>query len=120
MDFVSEERTDMSMFIAPVAMSSAQIAHTNWMVYSGAGMSSTASATNLKDTMRCKIPITPAFGAVMNATSEGLISDPTFKGRGIIAIHIEGMHPQSVVSTSSMYRGRIRRRASRNIHIGTA
>ena len=55
MDFVSEERTDMSMFIAPVAMNSAQIAHTNWMVYSGAGMSDTASATNLKDTMRCKI-----------------------------------------------------------------
>ena len=69
---------------------------------------------------RCRIPISLAFRAVMNATSEGLISDPTFKGRGIIAIHIEGMHPQSVVSTSSMYRGRIRRRASRNIHIGTA
>ena len=29
---------------------------------------------------------------VMNATSEGLISDPTFKGLGIKAIHIEGMH----------------------------
>ena len=28
----------------------------------------------------------------MNATSEGLISDPTFKGLGIRAIHIEGMH----------------------------
>ena len=28
----------------------------------------------------------------MNATSEGLISDPTFKGLGIKAIHIEGMH----------------------------
>ena len=91
-DFVSEERTDMSMLIAPVAMNSAQIAHSNWMVDSGAGMSGTASATNLKDTIRCRIPITPAFGAVINATSEGLISDPTYKELGIKAIHIEGMH----------------------------
>ena len=92
MDFVSEERTDMSMFIAPVAMNSAQIAHTNWMVYSGAGMSGAASTTNQKDTMRCKIPITAAFRAVMNATTEGLISNPAFKGLGLKAIHIEGMH----------------------------
>ena len=92
MDFDSEDRTDMSMFIAPVAMNSAQLAHSNWMVDSGAGMSDTSSTINLKDTMRCKIPITPAFGAVMNATSEGLISDPTFKELGIKAIHIEGMH----------------------------
>ena len=91
-DFDSEDRTDMSMFIAPVAMNSAQLAHTNWMVDSGAGMSGTSSTINLKDTIKCKIPITPAFGAVMNATSEGLISDPTFKGLGIKAIHIEGMH----------------------------
>ena len=89
MDFDSEDRTDMSMFIAPVAMNSAQLAHTNWMVDSGAGMSGTSSTINLKDTIRCKIPITPAFGAVMNATS---ISDPTFKELGIKAIHIEGMH----------------------------
>ena len=51
-----------------------------------------ADTINLKDTMRCKIPITPAFGEVINATSEGLISDPTFKKLGIKAIHIEGMH----------------------------
>ena len=91
-DFESEERTDMSMFIAPVVMNSAQVAQSNWMVDSGAGMSGTSSTINLKDTMRCKIPITPAFGEVMNATSEGLISDPTFKKLGIKAIHIEGMH----------------------------
>ena len=60
-DFDSKERTDMSMFIAPVAMNSAQIAHSNWIVDSGAGMSGTTSTINLKDTMRCKIPITPAF-----------------------------------------------------------
>ena len=92
LDFESEERTDMSMFIAPVVMNSAQVAHSNWMVDSGAGMSGTSSTINLKDTMRCKIPITPAFGEVMNATSEGLINDPTFKQLGIKAIHIEGMH----------------------------
>ena len=77
-DSESEERTDMSMFIAPVVMNSAQVAQSNWMVDSGAGMSSTSSTINLKDTTRCKIPITPAFGEVMNATSKGLISDPTF------------------------------------------
>ena len=82
----------MSMFIAPVAMNSAQPAQNNWMVDSGAGMSGTSSTTNLKDTTRYRIPITPAFGAVMNATSEGLISDPTFNELGIKTIHIEGMH----------------------------
>ena len=51
-DFDSEDRTDMSMFIAPVAMNSAQLAHSNWMVDSGAGMSGTSSTMNLKDTMR--------------------------------------------------------------------
>ena len=91
-DSNSEERTDMSVFMAPVVMNSAQIAQSNWMTDSGAGMSGTSSTTNLKDTMRCRIPITPAFGGVMNATSEGLISDPTFKKLGIKAIHIEGMH----------------------------
>ena len=68
-DFISEERTDMSMFIALVAMNSAQLAQTNWMVDSGAGMSGISSTTNLKDTTRCRIPITPAFGAVMEATN---------------------------------------------------
>ena len=103
MDFNSEERTDMSMFIAPVVMNSSQVAQSNrmvdsaagaavWALIVAAGMSGTSSTINLKDTMRCKIPITPAFGEVMNATSEGLISDPTFKKLGIKAIHIEGMH----------------------------
>ena len=92
MDFDSEERTDMSMFIAPDVMNSAQLAHSNWMVDSGAGISGASSTTNLKDTTRCRISITPVFGAVMNATSEGLISDPTFNELGIKAIHIEGMH----------------------------
>ena len=82
----------MSMFIAPVAMNSAQLAHTSWMVDSGAGMSDTSSTTNLKDTIRCKIPITSAFRAVLNATTEGLISDPTYRELGIKAIQIEGMH----------------------------
>ena len=76
-DSESEERSDMSMFMAPVAMNSAQVATSNWMVDSGAGMSGTSSTTNLRDTMRCKIPITPAFGSVMYAISEGLITDPT-------------------------------------------
>ena len=91
-DSNSEERTDISMFIAPVVMNSAQVAQPNWMVDSGAGMSGTSSTISLKDTMRCRIPITPAFGEVMNATSEGLISDPTFKKLRIKAIHIEGIH----------------------------
>ena len=70
-DSDSEERTDMSMFV----INSAQVTQSNWMVDSGAGMSGTSSTINLKDTMRCRIPITPAFGEVMNATSEGLIRE---------------------------------------------
>ena len=38
LEFEPEERTDMSMFIAPVVMNSAQIAQSNWMVDSGAGI----------------------------------------------------------------------------------
>ena len=62
------------------------------MIDSGAGMSGTSSTNNLKNTMRCKIPITPAFGSVMDATSEGTINDQTLGPLGIRAIHIEGMH----------------------------
>ena len=84
--------SDISMFTVPITMNSAQVQSSNWMIDSGAGMSGTSSTNNLKNTMRCKIPITPAFGSVMNATSEGTISDPTFDKLGIKAIHIEGMH----------------------------
>ena len=64
-DSISEERTDMSMFIAPAVMNSAQLAQSNWMVDSGAGMSGTSSTINLKDTMRCKRAITPACSTVL-------------------------------------------------------
>ena len=87
---VQEPKSGMS--IAPVAINSAQIARSNWMVDSEADMSGTSSTINLRETMGCKIPITPVFGAVMNATTqEGMISDPTFKKLRIKAIHIEGM-----------------------------
>ena len=84
--------SDMSMFTVPISMSSAQVQSSNWMIDSGAGMSGTSSTNNLKNTMCCKIPITPVFGSVMNATSEGTISDPTFDKLGIKAIQIECMH----------------------------
>ena len=74
---------NMSMFIAPVAMLSAQCHSNKWMVDSGAGMSGTST---------CRIPITPAYGSVLNATAEGVISDPTLTKLGIRAIHIDGMH----------------------------
>ena len=72
---------NMSMSIAPVAMLSAQSHSINWMVDSGAGMSGTSSTSNLRDTMSCHIPITPAFGSVLNA-----------RKLGIRVIHIDGMH----------------------------
>ena len=86
------EKSDMSMFTVPITMNSAQVQSSNWMIDSGAGMSGTSSTNNLKNTMRCKIPITPAFGSVMDATSEGTINDQTLGPLGIRAIHIEGMH----------------------------
>ena len=92
MEISSTGNSVMYMFTAPIAMNSAQVPSSNWMVDSGAGMSSISSTNNLKNTMRCKIPITPAFGSVMNATSEGIINDPTFDKLEIKAIHIEGMH----------------------------
>ena len=83
---------NMSMFIAPVAMLSAQSHSINWMADSGAGMSGTSITNNLRDTMSCRIPITPAFESVLNATAEGVISNPTLTKLGIYAIHIDGMH----------------------------
>ena len=38
--------------------------------------------------MRYKIPITPAFGSVMNATSEGTINDPTFEKQFTLKVYI--------------------------------
>ena len=84
--------SDMSMFTAPITMNSAQVQSSNWMKDSGAGMSGTSRTNNLKNTMRFKIPITPAFGSVKNATSESTINDPTFEKLGITGIYIEGMH----------------------------
>ena len=42
----------------------------------------------MKNTMRCKIPITPAFGSVMNATSEDTINDPTFEKQFTLKVYI--------------------------------
>ena len=82
----------MSMSIAPVAMLSAESHSVNWMIDSGAGMSGTSSTNNLRDTMSCRIPITPAFGSVLNATAEVVIFDPILTKLGLRAIHIDGMH----------------------------
>ena len=79
------KKSDMSMFTVPITMNSAQVQSSNWMIDSGAGMSGTSSTNNLKNTMRCKIPITPAFGSVMDATSEGTINDQTLGPLGIRA-----------------------------------
>ena len=73
-------------------MLGAQSHSVNWMVDSGAGMSGTSNTNNLRDTMSCRISITPAFGIVLNATAEGVISDPTLTKLGIRTIHIDGMH----------------------------
>ena len=83
---------NMSILIAPVAKHSAQSHSINWMVDSGAGMSGTSSTSNLRDTMSCHISITPAFGSLLNATVEGVISDPTLTKLGIRTTHIDGMH----------------------------
>ena len=80
------------MFIASVAMLSAQSHSVNSMVDSGAGMSGTSSTNNLRDTTSYRIPITPAFGSVLNAAAEGVISDRTLTKLGIRAIYIDGMH----------------------------
>ena len=83
---------NMSILIASVAMLSAQSHSINWMVDSGAGMSGNSVTNNLRYTMSCRIPITPAFGSVLNATAEGVIIDPTLTKLGIRAIHIDGIH----------------------------
>ena len=55
-------------------------------------MSGTSSTSNLRDTMSCHLSITPAFGSLLNATVEGVISDPTLAKLGIRTTHIDGMH----------------------------
>ena len=67
-------------------------------------MSDISCTNNLRDTMSCRIPITPAFGSVLNATAEGVISDPTLTKLGIRAIHIDGMH-HNLLSVYQVFAG---------------
>ena len=62
------------------------------MIDSEADMSGPSSKNNLRDTMSFRILVTPAFGSVLNATWEDVMSNSTLAKPGIRAIHIDGMH----------------------------
>ena len=67
---------NMPMFIASVAMLSAQSHSVNSMVDSGAGMSGTSSTNNLRDTMSYRIPSFVNVRSLMTPSAAAFNTDP--------------------------------------------
>ena len=85
-------------------MSAATIPTTTYIVDSGAGMSGVTSTANLMTATACKVPITPAFGKILCATSDGIIRDNILGQLGVRALHVEGMH-QNLLSVNQVCNG---------------
>ena len=95
----------MNMFISlNTVMSAATPAKISYIVDSGAGMSGVTSTSNLMASTACKVPITPAFGIVLCATSEGLIRDDILGYLRVRALHVKGMH-QNFLSVNQVCNG---------------
>ena len=84
------DNNSMSLFVqSNIYMSAATIPTTTYIVDSGAGMSGVTSTANLMTATACKVPITPAFGKILYATSEGIIRDNILGQLGVRALRSE-------------------------------
>ena len=92
---VDNEKSEKSVntFIVPngIIMSS-MLSSTSWPIDSGAGLSGTNNRNLLACPSTCRVPITPAFGEMITATSEGSIRDPRLGQLNIRALHVDKMH----------------------------
>ena len=63
-----------------------------WLIDSGAAISGTSAHCDVTNSINCNIPITPAFGSIIRATTEGTINDPVLSPMGIRVLHVDDMH----------------------------
>ena len=88
-----ENEISLNMLMVPngITMSS-MLSSTSWLIDSGAGLSGTNNRNLLACPSTCRVPITPAFGEMITATSEGSIRDPRLGQLNIRALHVDKMH----------------------------
>ena len=63
-----------------------------WLIDSGAAISGTSAHCDITNSINCNIPITPAFGSIVRATTEGTINDPVLSLMGIRVLQVDDMH----------------------------
>ena len=63
-----------------------------WLIDSGAAISGTGTRGDIANMRRCNIPITPAYGEVIRATTEGIIKDNVLGQLGIRVLHVDNMN----------------------------
>ena len=62
------------------------------LIDSGAAISGTSPHCELINSINCNIPITPAFGFIIRAITEGTINNPVLSPMGIRGLHVDDMH----------------------------
>ena len=80
----SSTSSHLSMFIPrTVYMAISTRQSIPWLIDSGATISGTSAHCDITNSINCNIPITPAFGSIIRATTEGTINDPVLSSMGI-------------------------------------
>ena len=89
----SDNLKSVNMFMVPNCITMSNMtSSTSWLIDSGAGLSGTNNRNLLSCPSSCRVPITPAFGEMITATSEGSIRDHQLGQLNIRALHVEKMH----------------------------
>ena len=89
----SSSSCHLSMFIPrTVYMATCTRQSPPWLIDSGAAISGTSAHCDITNSINCNIPITPAFGSIIRATTEGTINYPVLSPMGIRVLHVDDMH----------------------------
>ena len=89
----SSSSSHLSMFIPrTVYMATSTRQSPPWLIDSGAAISGTSAHCDITNSINCNIPITPAFGSIIRATTEGAINDPVLSPMCIRVLHVDDMH----------------------------
>ena len=89
----SDNLKSVNMFMVPNCITMSNMtSSTSWLIDSGAGLSGTNNRNLLSCPSSCRVPITPAFGEMITATSEGSIRDHQRGRLNIRALQVEKMH----------------------------
>ena len=89
----STSSSHLSMFIPrTVYMATSTRQSSPWLIDSGAAISDTSAHCNITNSINCNIPISPAFGSIIRATTKGTINDPVLSPIGIRVLHVDNMH----------------------------